>query len=85
MMIYLLKENIKFLENREERIIPIMYLTTIHNIHIRTVNIGDLIFDVNGNIAVVNEIISESSCKVMVLTLANNPNDIRDITISSFR
>ena len=81
-MIYLLKDNIKFLKIREEKIIPIMSLTTTEKIHISTINVGDLIFDICGSIASVTEITSENQCKVIVLsTNSNNDNN----SISSFR
>jgi hypothetical protein len=82
-VIYLLKDNITFLKNREEKIIPIMSLTTVNKIHITSVMIGDLIFDVHGDIATVIENISEKDCKIMVLTINENCN-VNNV-ISSFR
>lgn len=81
-MIYLLKNDIKFLKIREEKIIPIMSLVNVKKIHISSVNVGDLIFDDNGNIATITEVMPEKTCKIIVLSINSNKNDN---TITSFR
>ena len=84
-MIYLLKDTIKFSEVREEKIIPLLSLTNTNKIHISSINVGDLIFDINGSIASVIHNISEKECKVLVLTVNKNINNDDDDIITSFR
>ena len=84
-MIYLLKDTIKFSEVREEKIIPLLSLTNTNKIHISSINVGDLIFDINGGIASVIQNISEKECKVLVLTVNKNMNNDDDDIITSFR
>ncbi len=84
-MIYLLKDTIKFSEVREEKIIPLLSLTNTNKIHISSINVGDLIFDINGGIASVIQNISEKECKVLVLTVNKNINNDDDDIITSFR
>lgn len=84
-MIYLLKDNIKFSKIREEKIIPIISLTNTRKIHIQNVNIGDLIFDIQGSIGSIIEIISEKECKAITLMVASFDDTTNHNIISSYR
>ena len=74
-MTYLLKNDIKFLNIKEEKTIPLTSITNIKKIHISSINVGDLIFDEHGNIASVIDVTPEKNCKVVVLSMRNHTDD----------
>lgn len=84
-MILLLNNNIKFTKCRENRTIDLMSLTTVNKIHITKVNIGDMIYDVNGSVGTIIENISENACLVLVLSVNNTSNEDDGDIIHSYR
>ena len=85
-MILLLNDTIKFTKCRENKIINLMSLTNVNKLHITRVNIGDMIYDINGSIGTItNNDISKNTCSVLVLSINNLSNKSDDDTIYSYR
>lgn len=85
-MILLLNDTIKFTKCRENKIISLMSLTNVNKIHITKVNIGDIIYDINGSVGtIINNDISKNMCSVLVLSINNSSNENNDDAIYSYR
>lgn len=85
-MILLLNDTIKFTKCRENKIISLMSLTNVNKIHITNVNIGDMIYDINGSIGTItNNDVSKNMCSVLVLSINNSSNENDDDVIYSYR
>ena len=85
-MILLLNDTIKFTKCRENKIISLMSLTNVNKIHITNVNIGDMIYDINGSVGTItNNDVSKNMCSVLVLSINNSSNENDDDVIYSYR
>lgn len=85
-MILLLNDTIKFTKCRENKIISLMSLTNVNKIHITKVNIGDIIYDINGSVGtIINNDVSKNMCSVLVLSINNSSNENNDDAIYSYR
>ena len=85
-MILLLNDTIKFTKCRENKTISLMSLTSVNKIHITNVNIGDMIYDINGSVGTItNNDVSKNMCSVLVLSINNSSNKNDDDVIYSYR
>ena len=83
-MYYLTIDNIVFVNNREEKEIPIYSILTLNKIHVSksSLNLNDMIFDINGSVGIIKEI-KNNSCIILVVSL--NKKSDNESSIMSFK
>lgn len=83
-MYYLTTDNIVFVNNREEKEIPIYSILTLNKIHVSksSLNLNDILFDINGSIGIIKEI-KDNSCIILVVSL--NKKSDNESSIMSFK
>lgn len=85
-MILLLNDSIKFTKCRENKLINVMSLTNVNKVHITKVDIGDMIYDINGSVGIITDNnVSKNMCSVLVLSINNSSNNDEDDVIYSYR
>lgn len=83
-MYYLTTDNVVFVNNREEKEIPICAILTLNKIHVSksSLNLNDVLFDINGSIGIIKEI-KDNSCIILVVSL--NKKSDNESSIMSFK
>lgn len=83
-MYYLTIDNIVFVNNREEKEIPIYSILTLNKIHVSksSLNLNDILFDINGSVGIIKEI-KDNSCIILVVSL--NKKSDNESSIMSFK